>query len=80
MDGVIEVAQEVFDVDAVRIGRPKKLGGIEEDYEGPEWATAVGLILSAENESGSSNIKRKPPALDNKSGDNILKKIFNSLF
>ena len=80
MDGVIEVAQEVFDVDAVRIGRPKKLGGIEEDYEGPEWATAVGLILSAENESGSSNIKRKPPALDNKRGDNIFKKILKSLF
>jgi len=80
MDGVIEIAQEVFDVDAVRIGRPKKLGGIEEDYEGPEWATAVGLILSAENEADSVKFKRKTSASDNKSGDNILKKIFNSLF
>ncbi len=44
LDGIIEIAQEVFETSAVRIGFPEKLGGIEEDYDGPEWATVIGLV------------------------------------
>ncbi len=44
LDGIIETAQEVFQTSAVRIGYPEKLGGIEEDYEGPEWSTVIGLV------------------------------------
>ena len=46
MEGVLELAKDVFGTTAVRLGIPESLGGIEEDYRKPEWATAIGLVIS----------------------------------
>lgn len=46
MEGVLELAMNVFGTKAVRLGIPESLGGIEEDYRKPEWATAIGLVVS----------------------------------
>ena len=46
MEGVLELAKDVFGTTAVRLGIPESLGGIEDDYRKPEWATAIGLVIS----------------------------------
>lgn len=46
MEGVVELAQAVFNTTAVRVGYPENLGGVEEDYRRPEFSTAVGLVLA----------------------------------
>lgn len=61
MEGVVELAQSVFGTTSVRLGIPEKLGGPEEEYRKPEWATAVGLVLAnketAQGKSGHKNKK-----------------------
>lgn len=82
MPGVIEIAQYVFRTRSVRIGKPGRLGGIVEDYEGPEWATAVGLVLAFKNEAerAASGRFRRRSSLAKAGDDNALKKFFRSLF
>jgi len=83
MDGVVQMAQEVFDTDNVRIGYPEKLGGIEEDYAGPEWTTVVGLVKACKN---SINLQSKKARKINKANkernpnENKLLKFFKSIF
>lgn len=82
MAGAIECAQHVFGTSAVRIGKPGQLGGIVEDYDGPEWATAVGLVLAFKNEAekaAQGRLRRRSPAAKS-GGDNAIKKFFRSLF
>ncbi len=44
MEGVIELAERVFDL-PVRLGRPAGVGGMAEAVSGPSYATGVGLVL-----------------------------------
>ena len=46
MEGVVELCQEVFSTGYVRVGIPENLGGNSSEYRSPEWATAIGLVLS----------------------------------
>lgn len=46
MPGLVELVSHVFNTQAVRIGSPGKLGGDELMYRNPEFATAIGLIVS----------------------------------
>ena len=46
IEGIVELAQNVFKTSSVRIGIPENLGGIEEDYRHPDFATAVGLVIA----------------------------------
>ena len=46
MEGVVELCQEVFSTGYVRVGIPENLGGDSSEYRSPEWATAIGLVLS----------------------------------
>ncbi len=46
MEGVLELAKDVFRTESVRLGIPESLGGIEEEYRKSEWATAIGLVIS----------------------------------
>ncbi|MBE6350867.1 MAG: cell division protein FtsA, partial [Spirochaetaceae bacterium] len=46
MSGLVELVSHVFNTQAVRIGSPGKLGGDELMYRNPEFATAIGLIVS----------------------------------
>ncbi|HUP66206.1 MAG TPA: cell division protein FtsA [Thermoanaerobaculia bacterium] len=44
MDGMLEMCEQIFDCQA-RKGTPKGLGGLADTVNGPEWATAAGLLL-----------------------------------
>ncbi|HEX7192424.1 MAG TPA: cell division protein FtsA [Thermoanaerobaculia bacterium] len=44
MDGVVEMAEQIFDQSARR-GVPRGLGGLSDTVAGPEWAAAAGLLL-----------------------------------
>ncbi len=64
MEGVLELAKDVFGTTAVRLGIPESLGGIEEDYRKPEWATAIGLVISQKDsllQSAKSVRHKKQP-------------------
>ena len=85
MDGVIELAQNVFKTSSVRLGVPELLGGIPEDYRRPDYATVIGLVLA--NKSliqGKDNRKKSKvhgaKKAKEKSGESVFKKIFKSLF
>ena len=52
MQGVAELTKEVFGVPA-RVGYPKRMGGLEEEYRSPIYATAVGLALFGAVRRGS---------------------------
>lgn len=53
MDGMVELAEEIFHV-PVRLGMPKYLGGLSEVVKNPIYSTGVGLVLFGHtNQSGS---------------------------
>jgi cell division protein FtsA len=59
LDGMIEVAEQVFDA-PVRIGYPERdrFGGLVEDVQSPAWAAAAGLAL----------VSQRAHALEQRSG------------
>ena len=78
LTGVVEVAGEVFDTQAVRIGVPGLLGGIKGDYRSPEFATVMGLVQEAiENSSDEIGKNRRQSA---SSLGKKIKEIFKNLF
>ena len=46
LDGMVEIAEQVFDA-PVRVGYPERdrFGGLVEDIQSPSWAAAAGLAL-----------------------------------
>lgn len=44
MPGTAELAQSIFGL-PVRVGAPVSVGGLENEYRNPQYATAVGLVL-----------------------------------
>ena len=84
MDGVIDLAQSVFRTTSVRLGVPESLGGIEEDYKRPDFATAIGLVLANKSlASGKDRSRRthtRSAKKEKQKGESVLKKIFKSLF
>jgi cell division protein FtsA len=51
MPGVVELAQDVFHT-AARVGMPGNYSGVADAYRSPEYSTAVGLVLFAEEAAG----------------------------
>jgi len=62
LDGLEEVAEEIFDL-PVRRGEPNYVGGLIDRVSTPDYATAVGLILY-----GYSQIQERGFARDKKKG------------
>ncbi|MFP4373631.1 MAG: cell division protein FtsA [Spirochaetaceae bacterium] len=62
MPGAVELAQEVFRT-AARVGMPGNYHGVADIYRSPEYSTAVGLALFAEeamgHESNETSVKPK---------------------
>ncbi|MGP1438099.1 MAG: cell division protein FtsA [Treponema sp.] len=78
LTGVIEVASEVFETSAVRIGVPGLLGNIKGEYRGSEFATVMGLVAEAADLGDYAEGKVKKP-----SGSSMLtkvKNVFKNLF
>lgn len=83
MEGVVELVMNVFGTSAVRIGFPERLGGIEENYEGPEWATAVGLVLACKDAvplRDSKKGKKKLSSAKERKNKGVVKRFLKSLF
>ena len=84
MEGVVELAQSVFKTSSVRVGVPESLGGIEEQYRNPEFATAIGLLVAnkgiLEKRDLRKKSKRKQNVKSNKEGDGFFKKIKKIFF
>jgi len=82
MDGVVELAQSVFKTSSVRIGLPESLGGLEEQYRTPEFATAIGLIVANKGILAKRDSRKKTKrkaAAKNKENEGIFKK-FKKIF
>ncbi len=84
MQGAVELAQSVFKTSSVRVGVPESLGGIEEQYRNPEFATAIGLLVAnkgiLEKRDARKKSKRRGTAKNTKEGDGFLKKIKKIFF
>lgn len=80
LTGVIEVASEVFETSAVRIGVPVAVGGIKGDYRSPEFATVMGLISEVYDWVEYEGEKSKNRRVVGNSIKNKIKGIFKNLF
>ena len=78
LQGVVEVASEVFETSAVRIGVPGLLGNIKGEYQGPEFATVMGLIEEATEFGDYVEGKAKKTSRD--SVFSKVKNVFKNLF
>lgn len=47
LPGVVELASDIFNTQAVRIGIPGNFGGLTSEYRSPDYATVLGLVLAA---------------------------------
>lgn len=85
IDGVIELAQNIFKTSSVRLGVPENLGGIEEKYRRPDFATVIGLVLANKSKKPAKDSRRKAKAYVNKretekNQDNALKRFLKTFF
>ena len=83
MEGIVNLVQDVFKTNAVRVGIPENLGGIEEEYRKPEFATAIGLVVANKGIVSARDRRRKSrkqPAQDGEEKENILKRLRKLFF
>ena len=59
MQGATELASEIFDTPAVRLGIPGTFGGLTGEYRSPEFAAVLGLILSQYKRSTPAGEEKK---------------------
>lgn len=57
MNGISQAAEQIFNL-PVRVGAPSGVGGLSDLVKGPEYATAVGLLLYGAREGGASRYGR----------------------
>jgi cell division protein FtsA len=58
LDGLLEMAEEIFDA-GVRYGLPRGLGGLVDVISSPSWSTASGLLLYGRAREAGQEAKRK---------------------
>jgi len=87
LPGIVEMAQYVFKTTSVRLGVPGNLGGIVESYRTPEYATAVGLLVSnfdvQKHIDTNCNNKYNEQEMAKKSGNkfgDFLSRVFGEFF
>ena len=77
LDGICDYAKEALGL-AVRIGKPTGYGGVADDIDKPQFATALGLMLLDVDSNGVSkkeSLNKGKKALANSAG--ILSKMIN---
>ena len=82
MEGIVDLAQSVFKTSSVRIGVPENLGGIEEQYRNPEFATAIGLIVANKGlvEKRDTRRKSKKAAVNKQGRESVFKRLRKMFF
>lgn len=78
MEGAIELAEEVFHM-PVRLAKPQGVSGFSEVNGNPIYSTAVGLLLFAAQQQGSSNVKKPQETKPQESFLTYLKKWLNKI-
>lgn len=74
MNGIVDLVQEIFNL-PVRVGVPTSLGGLTEEYQKPEHATAVGLVLLGAERLLAGNMLKEKPDKGSSAKHGVLKKI-----
>jgi cell division protein FtsA len=77
MDGVIDLAKNVFKTSSVRLGIPEILGNETSDYRSPEFATVIGIVENAFKEPKNSN---RVVTKNEKKKENKLLTFFKTFF
>ena len=80
MPGATELASEIFDTAAVRLGIPGTFGGLTGEYRSPEFAAVVGLILSQYKQRGSVKEEKRMPDVNSGKIFGSLKGFWKNLF
>ncbi len=85
VEGAGELAQQVCRTSSVRLGVAESLGGVEEDYRRPDFATVIGLVLAnkslAHKRDTRHKVKKYSSSGDKKKKEEgFFKKIIKSLF
>lgn len=80
MSGVVELAQNVFGTSAVRLGIPESLGGIEEEYRKPEFATVIGLVQAQKKLAVFPDKNSRKSLSKKRKDEGIFKRMLKRLF
>lgn len=84
--GCLELTEAVFGTSSVRLGIPQGLGGMEDKYRFPEWATSVGLVLARKNlpkeedDKKRGKAKHKPSEKNDESKESMLSRFMRKFF
>ena len=65
LDGIAEIAEQIFDL-PIRRGCPVNAGGLTDHVNTPVFATAVGLVRYASRRQGSRPHRQMPPGMVNR--------------
>ena len=82
MPGIVQLTQEYWGTTSVRIGEVVKLGDAEAGYRKPDFATAVGLVLSNKDtiipakSKKRKNVDRESASKFGETVKNLFKKFF----
>jgi cell division protein FtsA len=74
--GAVELASEIFGL-PVRIGMPLPVGGLEEEYRNPAYATALGLVLVAYEREGKNVVSAGGEVRIREPRDNLFDKLLD---
>ena len=93
IDGIKELAQNIFETDSIRIAKPKSISGIVDTIQDPSYSTVIGLVLYAIGEKtpyaidlneefkNESNLKEIAEINDiSKLNKNIQENFFTNLY
>ena len=80
MQGATELASEIFDTPAVRLGIPGTFGGLTGEYRSPEFAAVLGLILSQYKQRAASGEETKKMEAEQGKIIGKLKDFWKNLF
>ncbi|MCQ2611164.1 MAG: cell division protein FtsA [Treponema sp.] len=80
MAGIVELTKAIFRTNAVHLGIPENLGGVEEEYRQPEWATVIGLIEVQKNNSQTKGKTRVKKLSSGEPKTGFLTRIWDSLW
>ena len=79
MAGIVELAEDLFGQDMVRLGTPEHLGGTD-DYRRPEYATLIGLIMAQKDAARGKGSAKNKKIQSPEKGENFFKRLIHSFF
>ena len=78
--GATELASDIFDTPAVRLGIPGTFGGLTGEYRSPEFAAVLGLVLSQYEQMEFTGEEKRTPEVDSGKIFGKIKGLWRNLF